>query len=74
MRITAGWSSRRPERPRRWRRLETVGGAPIWATESTLPTSIPSSRVDVQIAVTGVERSFSRSSAYSRISLARLPW
>ncbi|GAB1823655.1 hypothetical protein HerbRD11066_68190 [Herbidospora sp. RD11066] len=63
----------RPERPRRWRRAATPGGAPSWATEVTEPMSTPISRVEVQIAVTGRDRSLSRDSTCSRRSFDRLP-
>ena len=64
----------RPERPRRCRKLATLCGAVTWAIESTLPISIPNSRVIVQTAEVGKLSFWSRASSSSRISLERLPW
>ena len=58
--------ARRPVRPIRCRKLETVQGASIWKARSRRPMSIPSSRVDVVTVVKGLLSSFISISAVSR--------
>ena len=53
IRRTAGGRRGVRTRPSRWRSAATLSGAPIWATESTEPMSMPISRVEVQTAVVG---------------------
>ena len=64
---------RRPERPRRWRKLATEGGGPICTTVLMLPMSMPSSSVVVQIAVAGRSPALRVRSVSSLISFDRLP-
>ena len=73
----SGWSSRmtnhisegsprRPVRPMRWRNPDTVKGASIWNARSSLPMSMPSSRVAVAHTDSREPSSFISSSALSR--------
>src|ERR1039458_10456567 len=58
--VAAAAPFRRPDLPSRWRRLATEGGDPIWATLFTLPMSIPSSNVFVQISCARSEQNQKR--------------
>ncbi len=60
--------ARRPVRPRRCRKDDTVRGALIWITRSRSPTSMPSSSVDV--ATMTQSRAPAKASSDSRRSAA----
>ena len=66
--------SRLPVRPMRCRKLLTVNGASIWKARSSLPMSMPSSRVAVVTVVNTRSSSRMASSALSRSDEERLPW
>ena len=51
-----------------------IAALQIWATDFTEPMSMPSSKVEVQIAVVGKFPALSRSSSSSLKVLERLPW
>lgn len=68
LRRPTAFTIRRPDRPRRRRRLATDGGGPICATLLTAPMSFPSSSVFVQTAVAGRSDCRSASSVSARIS------
>ena len=62
----SGGASRRPVRPIRCKKEETVQGASIWKARSSRPMSMPNSRVAVVTVVMHWESSFMISSAVSR--------
>ena len=85
MALASRWSSRmtnhisdgfprRPVRPMRCRKPETVNGASIWNALSSLPISIPSSSVAVAQTDIKESSSFISSSALSRYDAERFPW
>ena len=67
--MSAELPRRRPVRPSRCSNDATVCGAPTWMTRSRSPTSIPSSRVDVE-TITQSRASANASSARRRSSTA----
>ena len=73
IRSIRGSSGRRPERPSRCSSDETENGAPTCATQTMSPISMPSSSVDVQMAVV-VPRVFRRFSRSRRCSRDKLAW
>ena len=62
----SGGRSRRPVRPMRCKNEETVKGASTWNARSSLPMSMPSSRVAVVTVVRNRSSSFMAVSAVSR--------
>ena len=69
----SGGASRRPVRPMRCRKPETVKGASIWKARSRRPTSMPSSSVAVATMERSLASSRMSSSADSRIEADKLP-
>ena len=62
----SGGASRRPVRPMRWRKEDTVQGASIWNARSSRPISMPNSSVAVVTVVRNWLSSFITASAVSR--------
>lgn len=62
----SGGRSRRPVRPIRCKKEETVNGASIWNARSSRPMSMPSSSVAVVTVVWYCSSSFITASAVSR--------
>ena len=62
----SGGASRRPVRPMRWRKEDTVQGASIWKARSRRPMSMPSYSVAVVTVVMVWLSSFMTPSAVSR--------